>query len=1549
MIESTTDQTKNEHYHHNIDNNSENSIDERRKLAKSELSTKELFDKSEVPTYLFKVRKLGEKGISKKTRLLYITPEKACYYKMIKNNDRTQHFLSLLNRLYRVIKNNELDQEIYKKMITAFNYLPEEEKVLKHSFLNYEIEFEDQIASFKKAPIKIINLDVKNEKEKEQPQNYWIMELEDECFRKTALDSQKAILNYLNNASVKSNEKEDFSTNLTTNKKGNTTEMDRNTKNNLNNGEFSYMKNFQEEDDNFEIPKKRKTKERYVLTEDKAKVHYIGIFFQGFIKEYFGQINRSIKNKFKYSVKTKNNEERIKNEDLKRQLYLELLIYYSYNLFVKHCEKVVIKIINDLSTFKTENDILKSGKLHPIVFPNPFSLTQENNAVLLYSIWGVNYTLTWNKLKGKFNKILTKTKGKWKGIKNIYKQKNCFQDLLTKIATVCTNTTEFPSIPLSCIIDYNGFRVYCESDIFANEDYLEGLKLDLVQDESSAFIKDLTKHIIESNEELMKEHVRQNIFCNISNKTIANEKAFDLEKSIEEILNDFRKSFPKDKNSNEINNKNKKFNKSENQMIKIAKNLISDNPIYEETEENFNKYFADSVSRQKNYDYYYLISFDILVPISNISNNKQKHYYRQEIFINNIDFKKYLYMFEKEYKERENKLNEEEKDEQEYVNESEEINEENEEDENYSNINIKSSNKDNEEENISRKSSQKRFLDIITKNSFQNNTSLESELNHKFEINFESLLMALDSLYLIPYNSETLKICFHYYGINLHYLGKIAERSTIPHIRELCLIDMFARVCKRIIFDLLAQNTFENATNAFYSNVRKATGKKYLIPVSFKENYGGDYLTMITLPVEDTKFLFYNGVEVKGLYIQNEEYPFKDLEENINDNDNDNDSVNNKEMNGESFDVNYGNVKNENVLNFFNILFGSNTLINNNKLIIYDTEINNTKELWDYIINKIRKVYNIENEDVFMYCNLESISILPLVSAIQYHTGIKFKNELGGLFDKIVNQKYSRTIFEEFSLSPKISYYNFSYFFCKENIILPLTNNFGMHYTGRRIYYQAKLNYYAEQYLYRKKISQNYYYLFYHKILKSWDTYESKKASGGNSGHNQKKEFNKNLSINDINQEQIAPLFEDNFDTLISLIISQYQPKSQKSLKKSNTLQSQSLINKMDNNNLINSCERIISISWNNKHPFMSILYSTYAKALYKNTRNRKEENKIYSYFFKSADIARDSLGELNVFYGKLTRDIGLFCEKNLKFKEAHQMFGFAYKVFDKHKLYFKKEYFYCLKHLTKNCVNLGQLENGLNYGTQLVEEITKEKPTYIDLLKINDNESIFYDSINEKQSFFWDQIHNMDGFTFNLIKIAKYLGKYDVGVKLGNIFFSIIENPIDYIFPNYKNWVKASNQRVKELIKFKNEQNNNKDEFKLKSEIRLKDYGNKEKTIDNFIKDYLKCLFKGLQGIENKVLARAYVNFIENCKEPELINASKNKINDLFYKVFFRDNGETFEDYFKNKILYFILQKYKADAKNNIEVENNYKKSKFELEILFFKFPKGESKLFDL
>ena len=1493
------------------------------KFENTKMLVKEMNAKANIPKFVFKVKKLGVKGYTHKTRLLYITPVKISYYYMVEKNEKTQNFLSILNSLYRVIKNNEYDKQKYKQMVEAFEQLPDDQKTLKHSFKKYEILVQEHISSFKKAPIKIINLDKKHEQErKTQSQEFWIMETGDECFRKTVIESQKIIQNY--NNSLNDKEKEEISTNYITTRRMDITSADQNTKNM--NKEFSYMRNLEDID---EIPKKEKIKKRRVLTKEKEKKHYIGIFFQGFVKEYLAHINKG-KNK------NMKNDEKENQEYLKKLLYLELMIYYCYNLFVKHCERFVIKIINDLNTFRTANDILKNGKFHPIIFPNPFSLTQENNAVFLYSIWGVNYTLTWNNLKGKFNNILSKTKGKWKGLKNNYKQKNCLQDILTKIAKVCSNTDEFPSIPLSCIIDYNGFRVYCESDIFATEDYLEELKLDIEQNESSNFIKELTKYIIlKNNEELLKEYIKQTkyIFCNISNERIAKEKCFDIEKSVDNIINDFKDSFMNNKN-NEKDDKQPKCDRTENQMIKIAKNLASNHLIFEdkeEKEENFSNFFDESIRKQMRYECFYLMNFDILSPIiSHKIGGREKLFYHQKIFINNminnIDYKKYENFAEEDSSEEMNEESDKDEEEEEELDEG--IN---------SQINTFIY---RDKRKVKNEKEQKIFLDIFTKNTYQNNPEIEKELSNRFKIQFESLLMALDSLYLVPYNSETLKICFHYYGINLCFLGKIAERSTIPHIRELCLIDMFARVCKKIIFDLLAQNVFEKATNAFYSNVKKITGRPYLIPLSFKENYGGDYLTMITLPIEDKKFPFYNGVEVKGLYLPSNEYPFKDKDDNNNEN--------YEETNEKLSDSNY-NFKNENVLNFFNILFGSNTLVNTNKLILYDTEINNTKELWNFIINKIRKAYDVKDDDVFMYCNLESISVLPLVNAIQYHTGIKFKDELGGLLDKIVNQKYTRTIFEEFSLSPKISYNKFSYFFCKENIILPLANNFGMHFSGRRIYYQAKLNYYAEQYLYSKKISHNYYYLYYQKILKSWDC-ETKKVSGGNSGsHNQRKEFTKDLGNIDIPQEQIAPLFEDNFNTFIGLLISQYQPKSQKNTKNNKKI-SQSILNKIDNNTIINNCDRIISIHWNNKHPFMSILYSTYAKALYKNTNNRKDENKINLCFFKSAELARNSLGELNVFFGKLTRDIGLFCEKNIKFKEAYQMFCYAYKVFSKHKSYFKKEYFYCLKHLTKNCVNLGQLKNGLDYGIQLVEEITREKPTYIDLLKNNDDKSSFYDDEEyDKQSFFWEQIHNMDGFTFNLIKIAKYLGEYDTGVKLGNIFFSIIDNPADFKFHIFKNWMEISKQRVKEIVKFKNEQNNNKDEFKTKNEIRLKDFVDKDKTIDDFIEVYLKCLIKGLKGTENKVLTRAYVNFIDNCKEPRLMNLSEREINNLFHKVFFRDNGETFEEHFKNKILFFLLQKYRSDTKNNVEVEKNYQIAKFELEILYFKFPKGKSELFDL
>ena len=179
----------------------------------------------------------------------------------------------------------------------------------------------------------------------------------------------------------------------------------------------------------------------------------------------------------------------------------------------------------------------------------------------------------------------------------------------------------------------------------------------------------------------------------------------------------------------------------------------------------------ESKKKQIRYEFFYLINFKILTPIITYKlNNKTQVFYHQSILINNIDFTQYQENEEEDPNEMDKSKNEDEEEEEKL---DEDINSQ-----------IKTflyrDDKRNEKE-------QKKFLEIFKKNTYHNNPDIEKELSYRFKINFESLLMALDSVYLVPYNSETLKICFHYYGINLCYLGKIAERSTIPHIRELCL------------------------------------------------------------------------------------------------------------------------------------------------------------------------------------------------------------------------------------------------------------------------------------------------------------------------------------------------------------------------------------------------------------------------------------------------------------------------------------------------------------------------------------------------------------------------------------------------------------------------------------------------------------------------------------------------------------------------------------------------------------------------------------------
>ena len=748
-------------------------------------------------------------------------------------------------------------------------------------------------------------------------------------------------------------------------------------------------------------------------------------------------------------------------------------------------------------------------------------------------------------------------------------------------------------------------------------------------------------------------------------------------------------------------------------------------------------------------------------------------------------------------------------------------------------------------------------------------------------------------------------------------MGKVAERTTVPHIREICVIEMFARVCKKIIFDLLGQSTYDRAMKAFYSNVKELTTKLHCIPVSLNVLYGSNYLKSITQPVERGR-CYYKNMEITGLYMNNEEYPLSEFKY-----DKEKKIVN---------ETDYSSGKYQRVNNFLILLFGG--FMSKSDLIINGIEIKKVDELWNLIKNIIRKQYEITNEDVFMYCDLETMSIYSLAGAIQYHTGLQFQNEIAGLIEKLMAQKLENVVFENLSPVPKKTYYSFTYFLSKENIILPLTNNFAMFFPERTKYNRAKLNYYTEKFLYKKKIAHNYYYLSYLKILKEWDLENNPKTKSD--------EFDKSYTgINDYSTVKISPIFEDNFDSFIALIMSQHQPKMQRKIQKNDN---QDIQNKRDTN-LIITCTRIISNYWKNeKHPFISILKSTYAKALFKNTKSRKDQIKIEKNFNEAVIIARDAMGELNLFYGKLTRDVGMFYEKNFKFKEAYEMFYLSYKVFKKHKNLFKREYFYSLKSLTKTCVFLGRFQECLKYGIILVEEITKENnKTLVDPLKVQDYSSLI---VEEKKKSSWEQIHNMNAFAFNLMKVAKYLKEYDYCVKIGNIFFTRIKNYKTFRISQFKNWLDTSESRTEKLMKSKNNQNN-KDEVKLNREHRIEEMGGIDKRIDNVIKCYLKCLFRGLQGIQNKVFARAYLAFLEKCNNQEYNEMNQDKIDELFYGMFFRSGDETFDQYLKNKILYFLLLKYQRENLNRDDVEESYNLARKDLELIYYKFKKKAKKIF--
>ena len=176
---------------------------------------------------------------------------------------------------------------------------------------------------------------------------------------------------------------------------------------------------------------------------------------------------------------------------------LEFAMLQCNSRFKEVCQIFVKKIVHDLgSKLLSKPDIFAFS---PFVIPVPKSLKNKESAVFLYNISGINFTLTWNEaiLNIKKSKEIEKDnyEGTWSNLKRDFINRDYFNDVMCKLQNQYSNTaskSDMPRVPLTCLIDYCGFRVLCESDIYIDDGKEYCFKTYNTQEKSDA-----TKNLVE--------------------------------------------------------------------------------------------------------------------------------------------------------------------------------------------------------------------------------------------------------------------------------------------------------------------------------------------------------------------------------------------------------------------------------------------------------------------------------------------------------------------------------------------------------------------------------------------------------------------------------------------------------------------------------------------------------------------------------------------------------------------------------------------------------------------------------------------------------------------------------------------------------------------------------------------------------------------------------------------------------------------------------------------------------------------------------------------
>jgi hypothetical protein len=92
--------------------------------------------------------------------------------------------------------------------------------------------------------------------------------------------------------------------------------------------------------------------------------------------------------------------------------------------------------------------------------------------------------------------------------------------------------------------------------------------------------------------------------------------------------------------------------------------------------------------------------------------------------------------------------------------------------------------------------------DAMSTNSYSTNEDDVEVLyasRHLRENHIPCFVRKLDSLEILPYDAHGMSRALHAHGINIRYLGLVAQHTKLPCVKELCLVEMLARSCKVVL------------------------------------------------------------------------------------------------------------------------------------------------------------------------------------------------------------------------------------------------------------------------------------------------------------------------------------------------------------------------------------------------------------------------------------------------------------------------------------------------------------------------------------------------------------------------------------------------------------------------------------------------------------------------------------------------------------------------------------------------------------------------------